>query len=148
LATEKGAIPPVSTAGAEPATKSTGDLLKDLSSQVTDLVHEELALAKLEMSEKAKKFGVGTGMFGGGALCAVFALAALVAAAIAAIGGVLPIWAAALVVAGGLAALAGVLALGGKSELKRGSPPLPEQAINSTKEDVTWLKTRVNSAKP
>lgn len=73
VATEKGAIPPAFTVGAEPATKSTGDLLKDLSSQVTDLVHEEVALAKIEMSEKAKKFGVGTGMLGGASLCAVFA---------------------------------------------------------------------------
>lgn len=59
------------------------------------------------MSEKAKRFGVGTGI-GGAALCAVFALAALIAAAIAAIGGVLPVWAAALIVAGALAALAGI----------------------------------------
>lgn len=108
VATEKGAIPPASPAGAEPSTKSTSDLLKDPSAQVTALVHEEVALARAEMSEKAKKLGVGAGMFGGAALCAVFALAALIAAAIAAIGGLLPIWAAALIVAGGLAASAGI----------------------------------------
>lgn len=148
VATDKGTIPRASTVGAEPATKSTSDLLQDLTSQVTALVHEEVELAKAEMSEKAKKLGIGAGMFGGAALCAVFSLAALIAAAIAAIGGLLPIWAAALIVGGVLAALAGVLALGGRSEVKQGSPPVPEEAINSSKEDVTWLKARVNSAKP
>jgi uncharacterized membrane protein YqjE len=147
VSTEKGANPVLSSVAADRPTKSTGELLQDLSSQLIDLVHDEVALAKAEMSEKAKKLGVGAGMFGGSALFGIFALAALIAAAIAAIGGVLPIWAAALIVGGGLAALAGTFAVWGRSEVKRGSPPVPEGAMNSTKEDVTWLKTQARSAK-
>jgi uncharacterized membrane protein YqjE len=148
IRTETDATPQVSHAGADRSTKSTGELLQDLASQITDLVHDEVALAKAEMSEKVNKLGVGAGMFGGSALLGVFALAALIAAAIAAISGVLPIWAAALIVGGGLAAGAGILVVWGRSELKRGSPPVPQEAMNSTKEDVTWLKTQARSAKP
>lgn len=132
----------------DPHDKSTAELLKDLSSQMTDLVHQELELAKAEVSEKTKKLGVGAGMFGGAGLLGLAALGALVAAAIAGIGEVVPIWAAALIVAGGLLAIAAVLALRGMSQVKRGSPPLPQEAIDSTKEDVAWLKTQAKSAKP
>jgi uncharacterized membrane protein YqjE len=145
---QKEAIPLSSTATADWASKSTGDLLKDLSSQVTHLVHDEVALAKAEMTEKAAKLGAGAGMLGGAAVFGIFALAALIAAAIAALSGVLSIWAAALIVAGCLTLVAGVLALSGKSEVKQGSPPVPKAAITSTKEDVKWLKIQAQSAKP
>ena len=148
VSTENDTNPVVSSAAADRPTKSTGELLQDLSFQIIDLVHDELALAKAEMSEKVKKLGVGAGMFGGSALFGIFALASLIAAAIAGIGGVLSIWAAALIVGGGLAALAGTFAVWGRSEVERGSPPVPEEAMNSTKEDVTWLKTQARSAKP
>jgi uncharacterized membrane protein YqjE len=148
ISTEKDTNTKVSPTAADKSTKSTGELLQDLASQITDLVHDEVALAKAEMSGKAKQLGFGAGMFGGSALFGVFALAALVAAAIAAIAGVLPIWAAALIVGGGLAAVAGICATWGRSEVKRGSPPVPQEAMNSTKEDVTWLKTQARSAKP
>ncbi|HEY2564129.1 MAG TPA: phage holin family protein [Acidimicrobiales bacterium] len=148
IRTEKDANPQVSPAGADKLTKSTGELLQDLASQITDLIHDEVELAKAEMSEKVKTLGVGAGMFGGSALMGIFAGAALIAAAIAALAGVLSIWAAALIVGGGLAAVAGILALWGKSEVERASPPVPQKAMNSTKEDVTWLKTQARSAKP
>jgi hypothetical protein len=81
-----------------------GELLKELSTQTTSLVRQELELAKAEMAEKGKRAGLG-------AACS-----------------------------------AGRLALAGKRKTREAIPPAPEQAIESTKEDVQWAKTRAKSA--
>ncbi|HKO28532.1 MAG TPA: phage holin family protein, partial [Solirubrobacteraceae bacterium] len=56
-------------------------------------------------------------------------------------------WLAALIVAVILAAVAGVLALQGKSKVQQATPPVPEQASESVKEDVQWAKTRAQQAR-
>ncbi len=128
--------------------KSTADLLKDLSNELTTLVHQEIDLAKVELIEKTKRVGAGAGMFGGAAVVGLFGGGALVAAVIAGIATALSVWLSALIVGGALLLLAGVLALTGRTEVARGTPPIPEQAIESSKEDVEWLRTQARSAKP
>jgi uncharacterized membrane protein YqjE len=123
-----------------------GELLKELSTQTTTLVRQELDLAKAEMAEKGKQAGLGAGMFGGAGLFALLALAALTTCVIAALATGMDVWLAALIVAVVYAAVAGVLALLGKQKTREAIPPAPEQAIESTKEDVQWAKTRVRSA--
>ena len=44
--------------------RSLGELLKQLSEQTTRLVHQELELAKAELTQKGKQAGMGAGMFG------------------------------------------------------------------------------------
>lgn len=127
--------------------KSTADLLRDLSSELTTLIHQEVALAKTELTEKTKKVGVGAGMFGAAAVAGLLAAGALVTAAIAGLSTALSVWLSALIVGGVLLAVAGILALTGGNELGQGSPPIPEEAIESTKEDVEWLKTQAKSAR-
>lgn len=127
--------------------KSTADLLRDLSSELTTLIHQEVALAKTELTEKTKKVGLGAGMFGGAAVVGLLAAGALTAAAIAGLATALSVWLAALIVGGLLLAVAGVLALTGGKELAQGTPPIPEEAIESSKEDVEWLKTQAKSAR-
>jgi len=56
-------------------------------------------------------------------------------------------WAAALIVAGAYLAIAGVLALLGRSKVQAGTPPVPEQAIESSKEDFEWTKHRAKAAR-
>jgi hypothetical protein len=56
-------------------------------------------------------------------------------------------WLAALIVAGVLGAIAGVLALTGKTKVQQATPPVPEQASESVKEDVQWAKTRAQQAR-
>lgn len=128
--------------------KPTAELLRDLSGQMTALVHEEVELAKAELAQKTKRIGLGAGIFGGAGTAAFLAGAALVTAAIAGIATALGVWAAALIVAGGLLAIAGILALTGLTEVAQASPPIPKEALQSTKEDVEWLKTQARSAKP
>jgi uncharacterized membrane protein YqjE len=127
--------------------RPVGELLKELSQQTTALVRQELDLAKAEMAEKGKRAGLGAGMFGGAGLFAVLALGALTACLIAALATGMDVWVAALIVAVAYAAVAGVLALLGKQKTREALPPAPEQAIESTKEDVQWAKTRVGSAR-
>ena len=124
-----------------------GELLKELSNQTTTLVRQELELAKAEMAEKGKQAGLGAGMFGGAGLFGVLALGALTTCLIAALATGVDLWLAALIVALVYAAIAGVLALAGKRKTQEATPPAPEQAIESTKEDVQWAKTRAKSAR-
>jgi hypothetical protein len=127
--------------------RPVGELLKQLSQETTTLVKQELDLAKAEMSEKGKEAGVGVGMFGGAGVGGLLALIFLSLAAVAALDTGMRTWLAALIVGVVWVAVAGVLALQGKNKLKDATPPAPEQAIESTKEDVQWAKTQARSAK-
>ena len=100
------------------------------------------------MSVKGKLLAAGAALFAAAGVLGFLAVAALVACAIAGLSEALPVWLAALIVAVVLGGVAGILALAGKSEMQRGSPPVPEEALESTKEDVEWLKTQAKSAKP
>ena len=122
-------------------------LLKDLSEQTSTLVRKELELARLEMTEKGKRAGVGVGMFGGAGAMGLYALGALVAAAILALATVISAWLAALVIAALCGAIAGGLALLGRAKVSQAGPPLPQQATESVKEDLRWTKTRAEEAR-
>jgi uncharacterized membrane protein YqjE len=127
--------------------QSTADLLRQLSEQTTTLVRQELELAKLELTEKGKKAGMGAGMFGGAGALGFYALGAFTACAILVLATAVAGWLAALIVGVVYAAIAGVLALTGKNKVTAATPPIPEQAVDSTKEDVRWVKTRATSAR-
>ena len=124
-----------------------GELLKQLSQETTTLVRQELELAKAEMAEKGKQAGKGAGMFGGAGVVGFLALGALTAALILALDTGMKAWLAALIVGLVYAAIAGVLALTGKKEVQQAAPPVPEQTVDSVKEDVQWAKTRTPSAR-
>jgi len=127
--------------------RPVGELLKELSTQTASLVRQELELAKAEMAEKGKRAGLGAGMFGGAGLFGFLALAALTACVIAALATGMDVWLAALIVAAVYACIATVMALFGRQKTREAIPPAPEQAIESTKEDVQWAKTQVKSAR-
>ena len=127
--------------------RPTGELMRDLTEQTTALVRKEIALAKVELAEKGKKAGVGAGMFGAAALFGAGAFAAVTACAILALATFLAGWLAALIVAVVYVAIAGVLAMRGKKQVKQATPPVPERAVDSTKEDLEWVKTRAKSGR-
>lgn len=122
--------------------RSTGDLVKLLSEQVSVLVHDELKLAQLEMTRKGKQAGAGAGMMGGGGLIALYGVGCLIACAIIAISGVISAWLAALIVGVALLAVAAASALLGKGRLQKSAPPVPGQAVASIKTDVNVVKER------
>ncbi|WP_163513630.1 phage holin family protein [Fodinicola acaciae] len=120
--------------------RSTGELVSQLSSQVSELVRAELKLAQLELAAKAKKLGTGAGLFAGAGVIAFYSFGVLLAAAVLALSLVLPGWAAALIVFGAMMIVAAILVLVGIRLVKRGSPPVPKQAIEGLKTDVGILK--------
>jgi hypothetical protein len=124
----------------DPANASTGELIGQLTEQVSRLVRDEARLAQAEVTQKAKNLGVGAGLFGGAGLVAFFGLAALITTTILALALVLPPWLAALIVAVVLFAIAGVLALVGRKDVQKGSPPVPTEAISSVKTDIATVK--------
>src|SRR3954463_71000 len=111
-----------------------GDLVRQLSDQTTELVRKEVELAKAELAEKGKGAGVGAGMFGGAGLFGFFAFAGLTATFILALSEAVAPWLAALVVTVVYAVIAGALALQGKSKVQQAGPPVPERALDSTKQ--------------
>ena len=125
--------------------RSTGDLVKDLSEQVTELVREELALAKAEMAEKGRKAGPGAGMLGGAGVAALAALGAVTAFLILVLDLAMPSWGAALIVTGLWGVVAGVLYVQGREKVREVGKPIPEKTVESVKEDVQWLKDRTKS---
>ena len=127
--------------------RSTAELLRQLSQRTGDLVHKEMELARAELREKGKAAGLAGGMFGGAGLVALYAVGALTAAAILALATALDGWLAALIVGLVYLAVAGVLALTGKKKVEQATPPMPEQAIDSSKEDVEWTKRRAREGR-
>jgi hypothetical protein len=121
---------------------STGELVKQLSEQVSQLVRDELRLAQLEMARKGKQAGLGAGLLGGGGLIALYGAGCLIACAIIAIAGALAAWLSALIVGVALLAVAGAAALAGKGRLRRAVPPVPTQAERSIKADVEEIRER------
>jgi uncharacterized membrane protein YqjE len=127
--------------------RPVGELLKQLANETTTLVKQELELAKAEMREKAGKAGPGVGMWGAAGVTGLLALGSLTAFLILALDGAMPNWLAALIVGLVYAAIAGFLYLRGKQKVEEAGSPVPEQTIETLKEDVQWAKHPTTSAK-
>jgi Putative Actinobacterial Holin-X, holin superfamily III len=125
--------------------ESTSELVKELSRDVSELVRQEVALAKAELTQKGKQAGVGAGMLSGAAVLGVAAVGGSLATVILLLDLVMPAWLAALIGTAVYGAVAAVLALRGKERLAEAAPPTPEQTIESVKEDVQWAKTHATS---
>jgi hypothetical protein len=135
-------------AKSEPAERPIGELVQQLTEQTATLARKEIELAKAELAIKGKRAGIGAGMFGGAGLLAIYAVGALTAAMILALSLAVDGWLAALIVAAGYGAIAGVLALTGKSKVQQATPPVPEETVQSVKEDVEWAKTSAKANRP
>jgi MFS family permease len=133
--------------GDHASTASMADLVKQLSEQTSRLARQEAELAKREIASKGKTGGIGAGMFAAAGAVGFYALGALSAAAILGLATTVVGWLAALIVGVALGALAGALALTGKVKVQQATPPIPEQATESVKEDVRWAKTRAQKAR-
>jgi uncharacterized membrane protein YqjE len=127
--------------------RSVPELMRQLSEQTATLVRQELELAKVELTEKGKRAGIGVGMFGAAGVVGLYAVGALTAAVVLALSLAMTGWLAALIVAVIYAAVAGALALSGKSNVQRGVPPVPERTVKTVKEDVEMTKRRAQEGR-
>ena len=126
--------------------RSTGELMKQLAQDMGALFRQEVELAKAEMAEKGKRFGIGAGIAGAGGVIGLLAGIALTICLIAALTIVMPgdgfgaLALAALAVTVLYAIAAFVLFKTGQGKIKQAAPPVPEQTVETVKEDVEWLK--------
>lgn len=147
--------------------QSTGELVKQLATETTTLVkqeleyarseasrigeavvmlaRQELQLAKAEMAEKGRTAAPGFGMIGAAGAAALLAGGTLTAFIVLALDGVMPNWLAALIVAIAWGVVAAVLYSTGKGRVEQAGPLVPEQAVETLKEDVQWAKTQIGS---
>ena len=128
---------------ADPADKSVGDLVRNLSEDLSRLVRDEIRLAQAEVGEKAKKAGIGIGALGGAGVVALYGLGVLIAAAVLGLSNVVSPWLAALIVAVVLFVVAAIAALVGKKQLSQAAPPVPTETIASVKTDVAEIKESI-----
>jgi hypothetical protein len=118
-----------------------GGLAKKVADRASSLVRLELELAALELKGKVTALGVGIGLAVGAAIVAVFGLGFLFATIAAALATFLSTWLALLIVTLGLFALTAVLGLLALAKIKKGTPPVPEQAIREAKLTTSALKS-------
>ena len=152
---------------AELRDQSTGELVKQLANETTTLVRQELEyarseasrigeavvtlarqelqLAKAELAEKGRTAGPGFGMIGAAGAAGLLAAGTATACVVLALDGVMPNWLAALVAALAWGVVAGVLYPMGKGRVEEAGPLVPEQAVETFKEDIEWAKTQIGS---
>jgi len=123
--------------------RSTAELVKTASEQISRLVHDELRLAQAELAAKGKHVGVGAGLFGAAGLIALYGVAAVLTAAVLLLAVVMPAWVAAVLVGVLLLAVAGALALVGKRQVTQATPVVPADSVASVKADVAAVTDAV-----
>jgi hypothetical protein len=84
-------------------------------------------------------------MFGGAGILGLFGLAVLTAALVIGLAGLMADWLAAVIVGVVYLAIAAVVALRGRDRLREAAPVVPEQTVETVKEDVQWAKTQARS---
>ncbi len=127
--------------------ESFGELLSGLATDMSTLVKQEIELAKVETTAKAKQAGKGVGMLVGAGVVGLLALMTLTTLLIVVLDAFLELWLAVLIVLVLWSVVAAVLALQGKKKLKEAAPPVPTEAVETVKEDVAWAKHPTSSAR-
>jgi uncharacterized membrane protein YqjE len=126
---------------------STAELVRRAAEQISTLVRDELALAKVELVEKGKRAGLGGGLLGVAAVLAWFGVGLLLTLLVVVLDAVWPLWLAVLVVLVAVLAAAGIAALLGRQQLQRAVPPMPQQAVDGVRADVDAVKVAVREGR-
>jgi Flp pilus assembly protein TadB len=124
-----------------PDQQSVGEAAKTVAEHASAIMRLEVELATMELARKLKALGLGIGLAVGAAFFLVFMLGFGLAAIAAALATTMSTWLALVIVAGGLLVLSGVLGVLALGRFKRGTPPVPEQAIREAKLTTEALKS-------
>ncbi len=127
--------------GSEVDERGLGELVKEMTSELSELFHKEIELAKVETKEEVAKVGKTAGMFGGAGLAGWLAVIFLSFALAWALDAVMPRWLAFALVGVVYAASAAALFIQGRKTAKTINP-VPEQTVETLKEDVQWAKAQ------
>ena len=119
-----------------------GDLFSDLATDMSNLVRQEVALAKLEITQKAKYLGRNVGYLVVGGAVAYAGLLAVIAAIIMLLDNYMPAWGAALLV-GVVVALIAWMMIGKAISALQQADLTPHETVETLKEDATWMKQQI-----
>jgi len=143
VSTSTGDTPDVAGGKVRPETDvrdvSLGDLVGDILADVSSLMRKEIELAKAEIRQEATKAGKGVGMLGGATLAGYFTLLFASLTLMFVLDLIMPLSVAALIVTVLWGAGAAILAIVGRNKLREVNP-VPEQTVESVKEDVQTVK--------
>lgn len=123
--------------------RTLGELFAELSRQTSALVHQEVELAKTEMTQKAREVGKDAGFIGAGGALVYAGLLVILAALVLLLGVWLPMWVSALIVGVLVVGIGGFLALRGRDNLAK-TNLVPQQTVETLKEDVRWAKEQTS----
>ena len=126
--------------------RSLGELFGKLSNETSTLIRQEMELARAELTEKGREAGKGAGLFGGAATVGLLGAGAITAGIILLLDLAIAAWLAAILVGLVYVGIAAFLGLKGRDSIQAATPPVPEQTVETVKEDVEWAKTRARSA--
>lgn len=129
-----------STNGTQAGNGGVAGAAKLVAEHASAIARLEVELAALELKKKVTALGIGIGLAVGAGLFAFFGLGFVFATIAAALATFLSTWLALLIVTVGLFALAGLLAVLALGKIKKGTPPVPEQAIREAKLTTEALK--------
>jgi len=119
-----------------------GDLFGDLATEMSNLVRQEVALAKVEVTQKAKYVGRNVGYLVVGGAVAYAALLAILAAIVMLLARVMPNWGATLIV-GVVAGAIGWMLIGKAMMALQQADLTPRETVETLKEDATWMKQQI-----
>jgi hypothetical protein len=122
--------------------KPLGDLFSDLASDMSNLVRQEVALARVEMAQKAKRVGKNVGYLVVGGAVGYAALLAVLAAVIMLLDRVMPAWGAALLVGVVVAGISWLL-IGKAMTALQDTELTPRETVETLKEDAAWMKQQI-----
>jgi hypothetical protein len=122
--------------------KPLGDLFSDLASEMSNLVRQEVALAKVEMTQKAKSIGKNVGYLVVGGAVGYAGLLSVIAAVIMLLDRFMPSWGAALLVGILIAGISWLLIAKALNALQE-TEITPRQTVETLKEDATWVKQQI-----
>jgi nitrate/nitrite transporter NarK len=121
------------------AETSIGEIIGNISNDLSQLFRQEVALAKAEIQQEATKAGKAAGMLGGAGFAGYLAVVLLSFAIVFGLGNVMDLGWAALIVAVIWGAIGAVLFVNGRKKLKT-VDPVPRRTAETLKEDAQWLK--------
>lgn len=136
---DSGASPASTTSTTSGETRSLGEIVGEITTDLSALFKQEVELAKVELKQEATKAGKGAGMLAGAGLAGLMVLIFLSMTLMWLLDNVVVLELAALFVTLLWAAIGAALALIGRKNLQQANPQLPitQQTL---KEDAQWAK--------
>ena len=122
--------------------RSLGDLFRDFASELSQLVRQEVRLAKTEVTQSAKSVGRDVGFMAAGGFIAYGGLLAIIAGFVALLSLALPLWLAAIIVGIAVALIGYALLHEGMAKLQK-TNIAPTETIETLKEDSTWAHNQI-----